>query len=257
MKKFLAFLLSVLLISGLAVTAFAATPEIMYDASYNDDTNTVTVSVYVKNAVGTESADLDLAYDETMFEFQSVTESGSSSEVIVVADKAIEAGLCTCSFLFTESCAKSDLDENGNLQLAEFVFKPVSENFDINDFCLWATSYDIAGGENILSQIKPQGDTEKQALHTNEVTVPRTGNDNGNGNGNGGAAANNNVHALEGNSSSGGKSSNWYVYVIAGVLVIAAIAGIALIAVKGGREDEEEEESDTSAKEQPDNEEQQ
>lgn len=252
MKKILAFLLSVLLISGLTVTAFAATPEIAYDASYNDDTNTVTVSVYVKNAVGTESADLNLAYDETMFEFQSVTENESGSDVMVVADKAIEAGLCTCSFFFTDCCTESDLDENGDLQLAEFSFKPLGENFDINDFCLWATSYDVAGGTNILRQIKPQGDTEKQALHTNEVTVPR----NENGNGNGGAAANNNVLALEGNSSSGGKSSNWYVYVIAGVLVITAIAGIALIAVKGGREEDEQEEADTSAEEQPDKKEQ-
>ena len=228
-KIFAALLVFVLMFTS-AVTAFAAAPEVAYDASYNDDTKLVTVSVYVKNAVGTESADLCLAIDPAMFEFQEADESRTGNISMIVADKSpLEEGLCTCSFVFKEACLESDLDENGNLQLATYTFKPLGERFDINDFCLWAGSFDVADQGDVADSIGVQGDKFKRDDHTRVVTVYENANN----------------HQNSSNSSE--KSSKWYVYVIAGVLAVIAIVGIALIAVKSGHDDSDEEETDGSS----------
>ena len=237
-KRIIALTAALALIASFAFTAHAATPEIIYESSYDADTNLVAVDIYVKNALGTESADLSLAFDSEMFEYDSNTEYSDSEAMIISGLVPGDNGLCTCSFVFSESCAESDLDENGNLQLVQFKFKPLGEDFDINDFTLWATSYDIKDVGSILNSIKMQGDEKKRAEHTMQVTTKNNAN-NADGN-NANADGNDGV-----SDSSSSESSKWYIYVVSGVLAVAAIAGIALIAVKSGKgEDEDDEDSD-------------
>ena len=237
-KRIIALTAALALFASFAFTAYAATPEIIYESSYDADTNLVAVDIYVKNALGTESADLSLAFDSEMFEYDSNTEYSGSEAMIISGLVPGDNGLCTCSFVFSESCVESDLDENGNLQLVQFKFKPLGENFDINDFTLWATSYDIIDGRSILNSIKMQGDEKKRAEHTMQVTIKNNAN-NADGN-NANADGNDGV-----SDSSSSESSKWYIYVVSGVLAVAAIAGIALIAVKSGKGgDEDDEDSD-------------
>ena len=227
---------------GLTITAFAAGPELMYDSSYDGDTGLVTVSIYIKNAVGAEAIDLNLGYNPEMFEYKDCTSSDAGNNTMIVAGKSsIENGLCTCSVIFAESCAKGDLDENGNLQLATYTFAPLGENFDINDFGFWATSFDMAGGVNIIGRVEPYGDVNKKTEHTFVVTAPSTSSGNTSAAGNANEAANDNKAdgASAGTPAKSG-SSKWYIYVIAGVLAIGAVVGIALIAVRNGKNEEQE-----------------
>ncbi len=228
-KLFVIMLTAVMLVSA-SITVFAATPELFYDSAFDDETGMVTVSIYIKNAVGTQSADLNLAYDPAVYEYQS-SESIGESQAMIAEGKAIsEDGLCTCSLVFAESCQESDLDADGNLALAKYVFKPKSENYDINGFTFWASSFDSDDGGDIAGSINVVGDAKRKDSHNVAVTVPNVQNNN-----------------TENDSSK--KSSKWYVYLIVGVLAVAAIVGIALIAIKAGRGGNESDEEDSDSSE--------
>ena len=74
------------------------------------------------------------------------------TEEIIAAYIERIGGLATCSVIFTEECVQSDLDENGRLQVATFIFEPVDENYDLNEFYFWAGSL-VVGEKDIYEDI--------------------------------------------------------------------------------------------------------
>lgn len=248
-KRILSVVFVIVLLVFMSFTAFAASPQVAYESSYDADTNIITVNVYVKNAVGAEAGNLSLAFDETMYEFDSFEEKNVSGAMTVAGKDSAEEGLCNCAFLFTDSCTESNLDEDGNLQLASFTFKPLSENYDLNDFCLWAYSFDVAG-RDIASGLEPQGNVSHISDSSVFVTLPDDGDDIqaniNNSDYNDYDSSDNAVDASPSpdyhSPQEGG--TNWYVYVIAGVLVVGAVAGIAMVAVKNNRSDNQTDEND-------------
>lgn len=211
-KNILSVLLAVLMLFCVSLTAFASSPAIQYTSSYNADTGLVSVTLFLSDPVGLEAADLNLAYNTSEYSFVDCTGNDS---IFVAAGKAVtEDGLCTCSVAFTGSCEAEDLDENGNLVLATYQFKSLTDQYDIDNFCVWATSYDTSGG-NILGSIKSYGNENLKVGHDKEVTVKKD----------------------TSSSASSGSGSKWYIYVIAAVLAVCAVVGIAVIAVKNGQQD--------------------
>lgn len=225
-KKLSALVLALFILCTTCVTAFAASPALAFNSSYDADTNLVTVSVYMKNAVGIEACDLELSYNTSEYEYNGSEMANSPNATIVGGKSVLDDGICTCSFVFLESCAEDDLNGDGVLQLASYTFKPVTEDYDVADFYLWATSCDI-GGENIVERIKPVGNKDLERDDAAVVTVEPTTKKSG--------------------GSEGG--TKWYVYVIAVALAIGAVVGIAVIAVNKGKNDEEESDSQDNGEE--------
>ena len=268
-KRIFAVLLAAVLLAAISVTAFAASNKLAFDSSYDADKNIVSVKLYVEAPGALEAADFNLAFDPDVYEYVDCDESEVSSNAMVVTGESIlEEGLATCSVIFTEACAQEDLNENGDLMLVTFQFKPLTEDYDINDFCLWAESYSV-NDTNLVSTISPVGNTSLKTGHTAVVTVPSkngskatttapsatTTTTKAAENNDGNEAANDQVaadNAAANNSSSSVSSKSgtkWYVYVIAGVLAVGAVAGIAMIAIKNNNGEEEtadESESDDS-----------
>ena len=114
----------------------------------------------------------------------------------------------------------ADLDENGNLMLATFNFRPLTEEYDIENFCMWATSYSI-NGTDIVAAVTPVGNSALKTNHTAVVTVSPT------------TSPSSVKKDSEG-------SSKWYIYVIASVVAVGAVAGIAVIAIKNNQEQDDE-----------------
>ena len=227
MKKISALLLVLVMIFASAFSVSAAeNPVLGYDSSYNADKGVVTVSIYVDNALGLQATDLNLGFDEAMYSFKDYETMDIADGMIIAAYIERTPGLATCSIIFTEECVQSDLDENGRLQLATFVFEPVAENYDLNEFYFWASSL-VVGEKDIYEDISGVGNDTLQEDKTDIVTRPP---DDG--------AANTTKKTTQG---AGGKlGSKWYVYVIAGVLAVGAIAGIVMVSVKSGHDEEDE-----------------
>lgn len=213
-KNILSVLLAVLMLFCVSLTAFASSPAIQYTSSYNADTGLVSVTLFLTDAVGLEAADLNLAYNTSEYSFVDYTQDYSGSAMIAAGKAITEDGLCTCSPIFTESCKEEDLDENGNLPLVTYHFKPLTDQYDIDNFCAWATSYQ-SSGTNMLGSIKSYGNENLKVGHDKEVTVKKD----------------------TSSSASSGSGSKWYIYVIAAVLAVCAVVGIAVIAVKNGQQD--------------------
>ncbi len=225
-KKISVIILSLVILVCCTVTAFAAVPEIVYESSYSADTGLVSVKVYIKNAVGTQSGDFNVVFDKEMFRYESA-EKADGKAMIECGLSVYKDNVCTASFLFADSCTKSDVDSEGNLQIAVFTFKPVAENYDINDFYLNAGSFEY-NDMMIQEQINSQGN-EEHASDIIQIVVPTAANNNNNNDGNNDNDQQNQSSSSQSSSSSGSK---WYIYVIFGVIAVAAIAGIAFVAVK-------------------------
>lgn len=223
-KKLSAAALALLLLFAASVTAFAASPALVFNSSYDADANLVTVSVCMKNPLGVEACDLELSYDTSMYEYNGIETAQAANATIVGGQSILDEGICTCSFVFLESCAEEDLDDDGNLQLATYTFKPLNDDYDVSSFYLWATSCDVEG-EDLVDRIKPVGDDSLQRKDAAVVTVEATTKKSG--------------------SSDGG--TKWYVYVIAVALAVGAIVGIAVIAVNKGKNDGDENNGNESA----------
>lgn len=232
-KKSAALILVFLMILGTAFTAFAATPQIVYESSYDGDSGLVTLTVYIKNAVGTQSGDFDIVFDKNMFEYKS-SEKAQGSAMIECGLSVLKDNICTASFLFSDACTENDLDADGNLQIAEYTFKPLTENYDINDFYLHARSFEY-NDEMIEEQINSQGN-EEHASDLLEVLVPTVNNGNNQQN-----------QSSDSQSASSNSGNKWYIYVIFGVVAVAAVAGIAFVAVKNSHNENSEEDKDNSA----------
>lgn len=237
-NKIIFLIVAVAMLFVMPITASAAAPEIGLESSYNAETGLVTVSVYATNAVGLQSADLNLGFSEDMYEFSEYTSAEVSDCMIVGGYIEGTPGLCTCSVIFTEQCVEENLDDNGRLNLATYTFKPVNDEYDINEFCLWASSFDV-NGVNIVKTVKAVGNTSLQEDKTEEVTLKKTdkpvegGQDN---------------TTKKGGTANTSKeiNSKWYVYLIAGVLAVGAIAGIAFVAIKSSHNNEETENNEKS-----------
>lgn len=230
-KRIITLIVAFAMLFAVSVTASAANPELGFDSSYNAETGLVTVSVYVNNAVGLQSADLNLGFSEDMYEFVEYTSSNIDG---MIAGGYIEdtPGLCTCSVIFTEKCLESDLDSNGRLNLATYTFKPIDNEYDINEFCLWASSFDV-NDVSVVKTVKALGNTMLQEDKTDSVTLRET-------------TQNAADDAQEKTTKSGTANtsaeinSKWYVYLIAGVLAVGAIAGIAFVAIKSSHNENPE-----------------
>lgn len=232
MKKILVTLISVIMLFSVSVIASAEDVAIGYDSSYNADNGMVYVSVYVENAIGVQAVDLNLGFDEAMYSFEDYETEEIADGMIIAAYIERIPGLATCSVIFTEQCVESDLAENGRLELATFIFKPVGENYDINEFYLWTSCLQI-DDKDIFAQVEGKGNDSLQEDKTELVTSPPT------------KASDNKDSDNKGTDGiSGSLTSKWYVYVIAGVLAIGAIAGIAMVAIKSNHNEEEKPQED-------------
>ena len=239
MKKIVTILMAFVMIFAVSVTASAENAEIGFDSSYNAETGYVTVTIYINHALGLQSADLSVGFDTQMYEFVSYETLKVGSGMIVAGYVEETPGLCSCSVIFTEKCVEEDLNSNGRLELATYTFKPVNDEYDINEFCLWATSFDV-NDVSILKTVQAQGNTMLQEDKTDSVTLRQDTADN--------TTAETTKKETE--AASGDITSKWYVYVIAGVLAVGAIAGIAFVAIKNGQnESAEKSEKDSENKE--------
>ena len=146
---------------------------------------------------------------------------------------------CTVSVIFTEKCVETDLDSDGKLNIATFTFKPVNEAYDINEFCLWASSYE-ANDIDITKTVKAVGNTVLQEDKTDAVTLKQTQPQDDN------AQEKTTKQSGTANTNADLNNSKWYVYLIAGVLAVGAIAGIAFVAIKSSHNNEESENKDDS-----------
>lgn len=210
-KTIISILLLIVMLCSISTTAFAISTEVLFESSYDADTGLVSVSLYITNPIGLESADLKLAYDPDMYSYVDFTDDHTGSATVVAGKSVVEDGLCTCSLIFMESCAKEDLDEDGKLPLATYQFKPLKDEYDIDDFCSWATSFQLSG-YNVVNDVNVHGNENLKVGHTYVVTVQS-----------------------DNSSKNSGLGSKWYIYVIAAVLAVGAIVGIAIIAVKNGQ----------------------
>ena len=237
-KTVVSLFVAIAMLFAVSVTAFAEVPEICLESSYDAQANLVSVKIYINNALGLQSADLNLGFSEEMYEFEEYSAAETSGFMLVGGSAEGYEGLCTVSVIFTEKCVESDLDSDGKLNIATFTFKPVNDSYDINEFCLWASSFDV-NDIDVVKTVKSVGNTVLQEDKTDAVTLKQTqaqdGNDQEKTTKQSGTA---NTNA--------DLNSKWYVYLIAGVLAVGAIAGIAFVAIKSNHNDEESEEEKTS-----------
>lgn len=229
MKKIVTIAIAFIMLFAVSVTASAENAEIGFDSSYNAETGYVTVSIYINNAAGLQSADLSVGFDTQMYEFESYETANVNNGMIAAGYVETTPGLCSCSVIFTDKCVESDLDSNGRLALATYTFKPLNDEYDINEFCLWASSFDV-NDVSVVKSIKAQGNTLLQEDKTDAVTLRQDTVNN--------TTAETTKKGTE--AASGDITSKWYVYVIAGVLAVGAIAGIAFVAIKNGQNESAE-----------------
>ncbi|MBQ8210725.1 MAG: hypothetical protein IJZ35_09100 [Clostridia bacterium] len=220
MKRLISAFLAAVLTALMCVTAFAADVKLVFESSYNADTNSVIVEVYVENPGDMVSADLRLGFDHSVFEYVASGDNSTISDMMVISGLSVaNTGLACVSAIFTEKCEDSYLTD-GRLRLTTFTFTPLTEDFDINDFCLWAYSYDI-GDTDISKSIAAVGNAALKNGKTEAISV--AGSDNGSA------------------SASDKLNGKWYVYVIAVVAGVAIVAGVAVFAIKSGEKDEKAE----------------
>ena len=229
MKKIITIAIAVIMLFAVSVTVSAENAEIGFDSSYDAETGLVAVTIYINNAVGLQSADFSLGFDTGMYEFEDYETSDIDKGMIVAGYVESTPGLCSCSVIFTDKCVESDLDNNGRLALATYTFKPVNDEYDLNEFCLWASSFDV-NDVSVLKSIKAQGNAILQEEKTDSVTLRQDSANN--------TTAETTKKGTQ--SATGDITSKWYVYVIAGVLAVGAIAGIAFVAIKNGQNESEE-----------------
>ncbi len=222
-KKIIAAFAAVMLMLMFAPTCFAKSNTLAFNSYYDANTNTVFVELCVQDPTALESADFCLAYDTAEYEYLDSDDSKVTPNAMIVSGQSIlDKGLATCSLMFSESCGDGDLNEYGDLELVTFSFKPLKEDYDISDFCLWVTSYSVSGND-LTEKIEPVGKIALKEGHTVVVTASTT------------APA----------SSGDGINSKWYVYLIAGVIAVAAISGIAFIAIKNAHEEDSQQQEDS------------
>ena len=229
MKKIITIAVAVIMLFAVSVTVSAENAEIGFDSSYDAETGLVSVTIYINNAIGLQSADFSLGFDAQIYEFEDYESFDIDGGMIVAGYVESTPGLCSCSVIFTDKCVEANLDSNGRLSLATYTFKPVNDEYDLNEFCLWASSFDV-NDVSVLKSVKAQGNVILQEDKTDVVTLRQDSANN--------TTAETTKKGTQ--AASGDITSKWYVYVIAGVLAIGAIAGIAFVAIKNGQNEADE-----------------
>lgn len=227
-KRISALLITVVMLMCCCLSVSAADPSISYDVAYDSGKKVVTVTLFVENAAGLEAADLNLAYNTDMYEYVEVVQADIGDNNMVVAGKAAtDDGLVTCSVIFMEACEASQLDDKGRLELATFSFSPRTADYDTEDFCYWSSSYAI-GNVNLADELNIVGKADLMEDRTDAVTYLMT--------------TTNKDSTTKGGTEgiSGDLGSKWYVYVIAGVLAVGAIAGIAVVAIRSSHNEDDD-----------------
>lgn len=229
MKRFVAAFLAVILIAITGVVAFATDDtKLVFESSYDADTNRVVVDVYVENPGELVAADLRLGFDPDIYEYVDSEDNRTISDMMIISGLSVaSSGLACVSAIFTEKCEDSYLTD-GRLHFVSFTFSPLTEDYDINDFCLWAYSYETDGGSDVSKSISATGNKALKEGKTAAVTVASSD--------------------IDTSSVSNSLNGKWYVYVIAVVLGVAIVAGVAVIAVKNGEKEESEQESSQDEK---------
>lgn len=238
-KRIVSLFMAIAMLFAVSVTAFAETPEICLESSYDAQANLVSVKIYINNALGLQAADLNLGFSEDIYEFKEYSAAETSGFMIVGGSAEGYEGLCTASVIFTEKCVESDLDSDGKLNIATFTFKPLKDSYDINEFCLWASSFEVNDVE-VVKTVKSVGNTVLQEDKTDAVTLRPTqaqADD---------AQEKTTKPSGTANTNADLNNSKWYVYLIAGVLAVGAIAGIAFVAIKSNHNNEESEDAKAS-----------
>lgn len=237
-KRIVSVLMAIVMLFAVSVTAFAEAPEIGIESAYDAQSDLVTVKVYVNNALGLQAADFNLGFSEEMYTFEEYTAAETTGFMVVGGKAEGIEGLCTVSVIFTEKCVETDLDGDGKLNIATFTFKPVNDAYDINEFCMWASSYE-ANDVDITKTVKAVGNTVLQEDKTDAVTLKQTQPQDDN--------AQEKTTKQSGTANTNADlNSKWYVYLIAGVLAVGAIAGIAFVAIKSNHNNEESENKNDS-----------
>lgn len=231
-KKIIAFILTAVMLLSCSVVAFAADHQLVYDIAYDSEKNVITVALAVENPVGLEAADFNLGYNDEMYEYVDFAEPETKGEAMIIAGKAsTERGLATCSVIFMEACKASDLNSEGMLELVTFTFAPLTDDYSTEDFCFWASSYSATNGD-LVESVNVVGKQEFMEERTDSVTYVLPTENNNNADTTKGGTANISAEA----------DSDWVTYVIAGVIAIGAIAGIAFVVIKKGKNENSEEE---------------
>ncbi len=245
MKKLISvIILAAVLTAALASVCFSANElDVIYDTAMSEDGSTLELTVTAVSAVGLQSGDLSVAYDESKYEFVS-HKVLAPGDIMVAAGKAVtEDGLLTCSFITADDAITADMcDANGNLPLVRYTFNvlpasgqnvtaaaadtPQNNGADAQaqgenaapagdgeadpagDFFMYVVSADVNGTK---VQVSAKGAPELAAEHdTGGVTVP----------------ANDGKYVIE-NSKTDKNGLSWYVIVIIFVAVIAGAVGVA------------------------------
>ena len=244
-KRIITALIAVAMIFSAAITSSAANQTIGYESSYDAGTDIVTVTVYINNAVGVQAADLCLGYDGTMYEFRESVFFDIGEGIAEGGKSIVYEDLITACVIYTNDCTAEDTDANGRLTIASYKFKPLTEDYDIDYFYLWADSFVIAEVD-LYKDINTQGNAILQEDKSGGVTFTTNPDEQDAGANAGETTTKKATEGVKGN-----LKSKWYVYVIGAVLAIGAITGIAMVVVKGNHEeenqnDESEEKSDDS-----------
>ena len=173
-KRIIAIVISVLMLFATVVSASAADQKIGFDSVYNAGTGLVEVTVYIDDAVGVQATDLCLAFDETMYVFSHFDANDETEAVIAAGESQISAkGLVkfSCIFLADAGASEDDVDSNGRLTAATYYFKPLNDNYDAEEFFLWADSFAV-NDIDISGKINTQGNPELKDGRQAAVTMP-------------------------------------------------------------------------------------
>ena len=238
-KRIVAVILAAVALLCSCMSASAEGYKIGYETSFNAETGFVELSLFIDNAVGVQVADLCIGYDEAMYTFDHVDVVATGEAV--AGKSQLADGLVTCSLMVMEELGEESVDENGRLSLAVYYFTPVGENYDTEEFFLWAKSFGV-NEVDIVESINTQGNPVLMEDRSQDVTTPEIKQEQANNNTAG--TTKKNTEGVKGN-----LSSKWYVYVIGAVLAIGAIAGIAMVVIKSNHNENEETETEESASE--------
>lgn len=220
MKKIFCLILAAILFSLSGIAAYAVDePELIFESAYNADKNQVSVVIYIENPGAVTAVDLRMGYDQNVYQFVESEDNCTISDAMVLSGQSVRnEGLVCTSMLFTEKCEESYLTDN-RLYISTFMFSPLTEDYDINDFCLWAYSYEV-DDKDISKSVAFVGNSSLKDGKTAPVTVADIG-------------------SPSKTPSSETSAGNWYIYVIAVVFGVAVVAGVAVIAVKSSDKDNE------------------
>ena len=168
-KRIVAVILAAVALLCSCMSASAEGYKIGYETSFNAETGFVELSLFIDNAVGVQVADLCIGYDEAMYTFDHVDVVATGEAV--AGKSQLADGLVTCSLMVMEELGEESVDENGRLSLAVYYFTPVGENYDTEEFFLWAKNFSV-NDIDISENVNTQGNPALRDGKNTDVTMP-------------------------------------------------------------------------------------